>query len=90
MGTGILAVCLCLALGQNAGDVRYANFRNLRVPVDVPVALQPEIRELMLYASANQGREWKQVAGPISPDKKASTPAAGGSCAFASPGVGAA
>ncbi len=70
MGTGILAVCLCLALGQNPGDVRYANFRNLRVPVDVPVALQPEIRELLLYASSDQGREWKHVAGPITSDKK--------------------
>jgi hypothetical protein len=70
MGTGILAVCLCLALGQNPGDVRYANFRSLRVPVDVPVALQPEIKELLLYASSDQGREWKHVAGPISSDKK--------------------
>jgi hypothetical protein len=69
MATGILAVCLCLTLGQNPGDVRYANFRNLRVPVNVPPALQPKIRELLLYASTDQGREWKHVAGPISSDK---------------------
>jgi hypothetical protein len=70
MATGILAVCLCLTLGQNPGDVRYANFRSLRVPVNVPAALQPKIRELLLYASTDQGREWKHVAGPISSDKK--------------------
>lgn len=70
MGTGILAVCLCLALGQNPGDVRYANFRSLRVPVNVDPALQPKIRELLLYASSDQGRTWNHVAGPITSDKK--------------------
>ena len=70
MATGILAVCLCLTLGQNPSDVRYANFRSLRVPVNVPPALQPKVRELLLYASTDQGREWKHVAGPISSDKK--------------------
>lgn len=70
MATGILAVCMALTLAQNPGDVRYANFRSLRVPVNVPPALQPEIRELLLFASSDRGREWKQVAGPITPDKK--------------------
>ncbi len=70
MAMGILAVCLCLTLGQNPGDVRYANVRSLHVPVNVPAALQPKIREMLLYASTDQGRGWDQVAGPITPDKK--------------------
>ncbi|HZZ76866.1 MAG TPA: hypothetical protein VFE62_00010 [Gemmataceae bacterium] len=70
MGTGIFAVCLCLALGQNTGDVRYAGFRDLRVPVKVTAAERPDVRELLLYASTDQGRKWKQVAGPITPDKE--------------------
>ena len=70
MGTGILAVCMALTLGQNPGTVLYANFRNLSVPFGVPPALQPEIRELLLFGSDDQGQHWKQVAGPILPDKK--------------------
>lgn len=70
MATGILAAaCMCLMLGQDSSDTLYFNYRNHRVPVDVPIALRPEIRELLLYASADQGRTWNHVAGPITPDK---------------------
>src|SRR5437899_233728 len=70
MATGILAAaCMCLVLGQNPGDAHYFNYRNHRVPVAVPAALQADIRELLLYASADQGRTWNHVAGPITPDK---------------------
>ncbi len=70
MATGILAAaCMCLVLGQNPGDARYFNHRKLRVPVEVPAALQADIKELLLYASADQGRTWNHAAGPITADK---------------------
>ena len=70
MATGILATAyLCLMLGQNPGDMHHFNFRNHRIPVEVPAALRPDIRELLLYASADQGRSWNHVAGPITPEK---------------------
>ena len=70
MGTGFLAAtCLCLVLGQSPSETLHFNYRNHRIPIEVPVALRPEIRELLLYASADQGRSWSHVAGPITPDK---------------------
>jgi hypothetical protein len=70
MATGFLASALmCLMLGQNPGDTLYFNLRNHRVPVTVPPALQADIRELLLYASTDQGRTWSLVAQPITADK---------------------
>lgn len=70
MATGFLTAALCLLVAQGPGDVQHFNFRNFAFPVDVPPALQPEIKELLLYGSDNQGRTWGHVAGPITPDKK--------------------
>jgi len=58
-----------LALGQAPSDAYFFNYRNHRIPVEVPVALRADIRELMLFASADQGRSWSHVAGPIAADK---------------------
>ena len=70
MATGILTAALCLLAGQSASDASYFNYRNFEFPVDVPAALQSEIKEILLYGSADQGRTWSHVAGPVTPGKK--------------------
>ena len=76
----LLSACICLALGQAPADADYFNQRNLSIPMEIDPALRPDIRELLLFASSNQGRDWQQVAGPISAEK--------GSFAFFAPGDG--
>ncbi|MSU80158.1 MAG: hypothetical protein EXS16_18960 [Gemmataceae bacterium] len=72
MNTGFLVTtCLCLALGQAPADADYFNQRNLSIPMEIDAALRADIRELLLFASSNQGRDWQQVAGPISAEKGA-------------------
>lgn len=70
MATGFFsAAFLCLVLGQTPGDALHFNYRNHRIPVEVPVGLRADIKELLLYGSADQGRTWNLVAGPITPEK---------------------
>jgi hypothetical protein len=70
MGAGILtAVWMCLLLGQNPSDPLYTNQRNHRIPVNIQESRRKDIKELLLYASTDQGRSWEHVAGPITPDK---------------------
>jgi hypothetical protein len=71
MGAATLALaCLWLATGQVPGDVHYTNQRAHRIPVNIPEARRGEIARLVLYASADQGRNWHQAA-IITPDKDA-------------------
>ena len=80
MATGFLTTaCLCLLLGQGAGDVIYTNQRNHAIPVTIQEAVRSNIREVLLYSSTDQGRNWQQ-AGIIPPTKK--------EFAFYSPGDG--
>jgi hypothetical protein len=63
MNTGILATAwMCLLVGQAANNtVEYRNDRHLRIPVTIQEAHRSEIRELLLYASTDQGRSWFQA-----------------------------
>ena len=80
MATGFLTTaCWCLLLSQGASDVIYTNQRNHAIPVNIQEAVRPNIREVLLYTSTDQGRNWQQ-AGIIPPTKK--------EFAFYSPGDG--
>lgn len=69
MSTGILAMAsLCLVLSQGPSDITYHNQRSLGVPVNFQENRRGEIRELLLFASTDQGRNW-QMASRIAPDK---------------------
>jgi hypothetical protein len=48
--------------GQAPGDVPIYNQRSVSVPVDIQEARRAEVRELLLFASTDQGRTWQQVA----------------------------
>ncbi len=48
--------------GQAPNDVLITNQRSLSVPVDIQESRRAELRELVLYASSDLGRNWQQVA----------------------------
>src|SRR5687767_3919453 len=64
------ATCVCLTLvqsisgqtSQKAVDIFVTNERSLSVPVNIQESRRAELRELVLYASNDQGRTWRQVA----------------------------
>ncbi len=60
---------VCLALGQSPGDVVFRNSRTQTVEANFPEARRSEIRELILYASQDQGETWGQVSR-ITPDQR--------------------
>lgn len=60
---------VCLALGQTGSDVVFSNSRAQRVDANFPEARKAEIRELLLYASQDQGETWGQVS-KIIPDQR--------------------
>ncbi len=71
MTAGLLTtVGMCLILGQASNEITYTKERNHDIPVNVQEARRGEIKELLLYASADQGRQWEQVARVL-PDKTA-------------------
>ena len=75
MNTGILtAAWLCMLVGQAQGlpEPFYVNSRNQSVPVVVPPALRGDLREMLLYFSVDQGRNWAQ-ADRARPEKTAFT-----------------
>jgi hypothetical protein len=62
MGTGILAAaCMSFILSQAPNDVTYTNKRNHEIPVTIQESARADIREMLLYASSDQGRSWQQV-----------------------------
>jgi hypothetical protein len=63
MSAGSLTLTCLLLLGQVPSDVHVTNQRNNRIPFD-PVAPEhrQEIREVLLFASRDQGKMWQQVA----------------------------
>lgn len=71
-GASLLLSWLMLFPGQapTPGEVIPLNLRNLRIPVNLPEGRRTELRELLLFASIDQGRTWQQVA-VIGPDKDA-------------------
>jgi hypothetical protein len=67
MALGTLAWAALALLGQVPGDAVYSNQLNHRLDVQFKVQ-RNEIRELRLYCSNNQGRDW-DLAARIDPDK---------------------
>ncbi len=57
--------CLWLTLGQTPGEPFITNERSLSVPVTIQESRRAELRELVLYASNDQGRTWQQVASML-------------------------
>lgn len=69
MGVAKLAVTvLGLLLGQAPGEVVHTRDRSQSIPINIQEARRAEVRELVLYASADKGRTWSQAA-VITPDK---------------------
>ena len=64
--------CMCFSLGQMPSDIVITNQRSLSIPVNIQDARRAELRELVLYASADQGRTWQQAAA-IPPTQNAFT-----------------
>ena len=67
MGAGTLAMAALWLVGQVPGDVVYTNQLNHRIDVQFK-SQRSEIRELRLFCSPNQGRDWDLVS-VITPDK---------------------
>ncbi len=64
-----LAMALAsLFLGQGPTDLQYTNLRALRIPINFQDTLRGELREILLFASWDQGRTYQQVAS-VKPDK---------------------
>lgn len=73
MGAGTVALSvMCLLLGQVPGQapdlVMHTNSRSLRIPINFEDARRGEFRELLLFASWDQGRSYQQVAS-VMPDR---------------------
>jgi hypothetical protein len=69
MATGTLTlICSLLVIGQVPGDVGHFDKRNLKIPYDFPPGRRTEVREMVLYASSDQGRNWQKVA--VNPPEK--------------------
>lgn len=70
MATGTL--CMALALltpGGAPADCFPINQRNFQIPIHIDPSRRAEMKQLLLYCSADQGKNWQQVA-VASPDKE--------------------
>jgi hypothetical protein len=70
-GTWVLAGLL-LAVGATPPDVAHVSARELSIPIRLDPSLRGQIRELMLFSSADQGQQWQKV-GVAGPEKPAFT-----------------
>jgi hypothetical protein len=72
MATGWLAwTCLLLAGGAPGSDeVVYMNQRAFQFPIKILPERQADVREVILYMSRNQGKNW-EIYGRARPDSKA-------------------
>jgi hypothetical protein len=69
MGVGTLALSMMwLLLGQAPDEVLHTNQRAMRVPIHFQGPLRAELKELLLFASWDQGQTYQQVAAVL-PDK---------------------
>jgi hypothetical protein len=67
---GTLALTMAwLLLGQAPVQVYHTNQRDLSVPIGVPDTFRSELRDLLLFASYDQGQTYQQVA-KVGPDAK--------------------
>ncbi len=71
MNTGILAAaCMSLLLSQGSGDITYTNRRNPEFPLNFQESARAGIREVLVYASADKGRNWEQIVSvPATKDR---------------------
>ena len=70
MTTGMLALLLTIGLGGTPPDVYTMRNTNLEIPIRVNDAKRPDIKELELHVSTDQGRTWL-LAGRAKPDQQA-------------------
>lgn len=59
---------LCLAAGVAPVDVVYLKQRAIKIPLDIKATERPQIHQLTLFKSTDQGRTWQQEA-VSSPDQ---------------------
>ena len=71
MATGTLTLALlALSAGAAPTDVAPMNSRNFQIPIHVAEGQRSKIKELILFASSDQGQTWNQVS-VAPPDKDA-------------------
>jgi hypothetical protein len=70
MATGTLMLAWLLAASPTPGEVYYINQHQLRIPISVDPARRAEIKELILFMSADEGKTWHEQA-VASPDQEA-------------------
>ena len=70
MTMGSLMLAWLLAASPTSGEVYYINQHQLRIPITVDQARRSEIKELILYMSADEGKTWNEQA-VASPDQDA-------------------
>jgi hypothetical protein len=75
MGTGTLTLAYLLLTAGATPDIWPINQSNIRIPIHVDPVRRPLIKQLILYASSDEGRTWKQV-DVASPDRESFTFAA--------------
>ncbi len=69
MALGSLTMtCLLLVPGQAPTDVSYLNQRAMKIPIDIKSTRRQDIKEVILYVSADRGRSWEKNASER-PDK---------------------
>jgi hypothetical protein len=72
MGTGTLTLAYLLLTAGATPDIWPINQSNIRIPIHVDPVRRPLIKQLILYASSDEGRTWKQV-DVASPDRESFT-----------------
>jgi hypothetical protein len=70
MGTATLTLAYLMLAAGATPDVYPINQTNIRIPIHIDPVRRPLIKQLVLYASSDEGRTWKQVA-VASPDQEA-------------------
>jgi hypothetical protein len=71
MGLGSFTlVCLLLTAGAGGPEPWHINTTRFQIPIKILPERRAEIRELILYVSANQGQTW-EMAARATPDKEA-------------------
>ncbi len=70
MGTATLTLAYLMLAAGGTPDVWPINQSNIRIPIHIDPVRRPLIKQLVLYASSDEGRTWKQVA-VASPDQDA-------------------
>jgi hypothetical protein len=62
MGTATLTLAYLMMATGGTPDVWPINQSNIRIPIHIDPVRRPLIKQLVLYASSDEGRTWKQVA----------------------------